>query len=143
MFVKKPISQSHTNSWGKQLTVEEDSTSSGYCEILGFGKSIFRGAPGVKYQADVWVGSSGAPVIAFKDHSVIALNHAGSEDEYSCEPGWGVKIPSIILDLGSALPSDAIFRLEAPSSLTANAITDTKVNLSWKDNSEYEDGFII
>ncbi len=143
IICEKAYIPSHTNGWGKQLTVEEDSTISGYCEILGFGKSIFREAPGVKYQADVWGGSSGAPVIAFKDHSVVALNHAGSENQYSCEPGWGVKIPSIILDLGSALPSDAIFRLEAPSSLTANAITDTQINLRWKDNSEYEDGFII
>lgn len=132
----------HPGAWGKQLAVVSD-TDGPYAKIYSTNEPPCSGGPGdIGYYADTAGGSSGSPVLGFADHLVVALHHCAA-----C-PNRGVPIPSIITDLGSNLPNDAIGGgavdpPAAPSSLTATAAACDQINLAWSDNSDNESGFEI
>lgn len=136
----------HPSAYGKQIAVySTDSTdASGYCEIYTQSTTPCSGGPGdIGYFADTEGGSSGSPVLAYSDHLVVALHHCAA-----C-PNRGVPIPSIISDLGSNLPANAIGGQvpqdppAAPTSLGATAVACDQVNLAWTDNADNEDSFVI
>lgn len=92
----------HPNHYGKQLAVLSD-TDGPYAKIYSTNEAPCSGGPGdIGYYADTSGGSSGSPVLGYDDHLVVALHHCAN-----C-PNRGVPIPSIISDLGSNLPNDAI-----------------------------------
>ncbi len=135
----------YPGAYGKQLAVysTDSHDESGYCEIYSTDETPCIGGPGdIGYFADTAGGSSGSPVLAYEDHLIVALHHCAA-----C-PNRGLPIPSIIADLGSALPDDAIGGGSedpplAPSGLTAKAKGKAKVVLTWTDNSNNETGFHI
>lgn len=92
----------HASAWGKQLAVNSD-TDGPYAKVYSTNQTPCSGGPGdIGYYADTAGGSSGAPVIAYEDHLVVALHHCAD-----C-PNRGVPIPSIISGLGADLPADAV-----------------------------------
>ena len=92
----------HPHAWGKQLAVNSDADG-GYAKVYSTNQTPCMGGPGdIGYYADTDNGSSGSPVLAYSDHLVVALHHCGV-----C-PNRGVPIPSIITDLGTSLPANAI-----------------------------------
>jgi PKD repeat protein len=92
----------HPGAWGKQLAVWSD-VDGGYCDIYSTNEPPCSGGPGdIGYYADTEGGSSGSPVLGYNDHCVVALHHCAN-----C-PNRGVPTPSIIADLGSNIPTDAI-----------------------------------
>jgi hypothetical protein len=104
----------HPAAKGKMLAVNDDQ-SSGFANVLGTSALACYGGPGdIEYWADTEGGSSGSPVLAYSDHCVVALHHCRGEGPLggSCPASWdanrGVPTPSIIADLGSNLPNDAI-----------------------------------
>jgi hypothetical protein len=92
----------HPGAKGKQIAVDSD-VDGGYCEVYSTNQTPCMGGPGdIGYYADTEGGSSGSPVLGYSDHLVVALHHCAN-----C-PNRGVPIPSIISDLGSNLPTNAI-----------------------------------
>ncbi|MGQ1947042.1 carbohydrate-binding protein [Geofilum sp. OHC36d9] len=85
----------HPGAKGKQISVYDDQ-SGGYSQVNSFNTTD------VQYYADTEGGSSGSPVIAYDDNLVVALHHYGG-----CVNS-GVKMPSIINDLGTLMPQDAV-----------------------------------
>lgn len=97
----------HPQGWGKRIASDssDPGNPSGFCEIDGISEPACIGgtAPEIGYQCDTAEGSSGAPVIAYADHKVVALHHCAN-----C-PNRGVRIPDIIASLGSNVPPGAVF----------------------------------
>jgi len=92
----------HPGAKGKMLAVYSD-VDGGYAEIHSTNETPCMGGPGdIGYYADTEGGSSGSPVLGYSDHLVVALHHCAN-----C-PNRGVPIPSIISDLGSSIPANAI-----------------------------------
>jgi hypothetical protein len=92
----------HPGAKGKQLAVNSD-VDGGYCKVYSTNETPCMGGPGdIGYYADTEGGSSGSPVLGYSDHLVVALHHCAN-----C-PNRGVPIPSIITDLGSSIPANAI-----------------------------------
>jgi hypothetical protein len=94
----------HAAGKGKQLAVKCD-IEGGPCKVVSIDQTPCIGGPGdIGYYADTEGGSSGSPVLACRDNLVVALHHCAK-----C-PNRGVPIPSIISDLGSNLPANAVKR---------------------------------
>ncbi len=92
----------HPSAYGKMFAVNSD-VDGGYAVVYSRNETPCSGGPGdIGYYADTAGGSSGSPVLGYSDHLVIALHHCAD-----C-PNRGVPIPSIITDLGSNIPNDAI-----------------------------------
>ena len=67
--------------------------------------NVFAGNTFWLYAADTQQGASGAPVIAYSDHQVVALHYFA----FGCHIGnAGTAIEEIISDLGADLPMDAV-----------------------------------
>lgn len=91
----------HPAAWGKKISVHANGD---VARITSLNEApCFEGPGDIGYYADTRGGSSGAPVIAYDDHAVVALHHCAD-----C-PNRGVPIDAIIDDLGDRLPADAIF----------------------------------
>ncbi len=95
----------HAAGWGKRVAVLSAETSdvSGFAAISSLNEPACTGGPpDVGYFADTQGGSSGSPVLGYKDHSVVALHHCAN-----C-PNRGVLIDEVILHMGGEIPDDAI-----------------------------------
>ena len=92
----------HPSAWGKQLAVNSDVDGT-YAEIHSLDQPPCHGGSfDIGYQADTAGGSSGAPVLGYSDHLVVALHHCGT-----C-PNRGVPVTSIITHLDTDLPVNAV-----------------------------------
>jgi lysyl endopeptidase len=136
----------HPGAYGKQLAVysTDSHDQTGYCDVYSTSETPCSGGPGdIGYYADTAGGSSGSPVLAYSDHLVVSLHHCAA-----C-PNRGLPIPSIISDLGSNIPANAIGSTTppdppaAPSNLQATSTKKKTVNLVWTDNSGNESGFRV
>lgn len=108
----------HPSAKGKMLAVNSDADS-GYAKIYSTNESPCMGGPGdIGYYADTEGGSSGSPVLAYSDHLVVALHHCAN-----C-PNRGVPIPSIITDLGTLIPANAVSGGVIPTDPNYNAMLD-------------------
>lgn len=133
----------HASAYGKLIAVNSD-VDGGYAVVYSTNEPPCTGGPGdIGYYADTAGGSSGSPVLGYSDHAVVSLHHCAN-----C-PNRGVPIPSIISDLGSNVPNDAVVGGSggedppaAPSGLSGKG-GKNKVTLTWTDNSNNEDGFYI
>jgi hypothetical protein len=121
----------HPGAYGKQLAVDSD-VDGGYAEVYSTSQTPCTGGPGdIGYYADTAGGSSGSPVLAYSDHFVVALHHCAN-----C-PNRGVPIPSIITDMGSSLPANAVGGTipdpDPPviSGVNAVDITDSTARIVW------------
>ncbi len=85
----------HPGGKGKQISVFDDQTN-GNAKIEGVNSSV-------TYYADTEGGSSGSPVIAYSDHLVVALHHAGNSSR-----NYGVRNTNIIRDLGNSMPANGV-----------------------------------
>ncbi|MFB6257529.1 MAG: trypsin-like peptidase domain-containing protein [Flavobacteriales bacterium] len=93
----------HPQGNPKKISVNDDQSSTGYGKIQNTNGTNSAGLPTrVEYFTDTDGGSSGSPVIAYSDHTVVALHNTGG-----CENG-GNRVDSIISDMGSCLPPNAI-----------------------------------
>jgi hypothetical protein len=95
----------HPSGWGKRIAVNSTHSSdgSGKCEVYNLNApACTGGSADVGYFCDTRGGSSGSPVLGYSDHLVVALHHCAN-----C-PNRGVPIQSVITDLGSSLPSNAL-----------------------------------
>ncbi len=102
----------HPGAKGKQIGVVDDQAGGDFCRVLSNNGPACAGGPGdIEYTCDTEGGSSGSPVIAASDNLVVALHHCRGDFGAGCgsyDPNRGVPIPSIITDLGTNLPNDAI-----------------------------------
>jgi len=90
----------HPSHWGKKIAMTSaganakiDSLSAAACS---------GGTSDLGYAADTQGGSSGSPVIAYSDNTVIGLHHCGA-----C-PNRAVPIQSVITNLGSLKPLNSV-----------------------------------
>lgn len=54
-----------------------------------------------------------------------------------------MKIQNLLYTLVAILISANVMALNSPTNLTAASVSESRINLSWKDKSNYETGFII
>lgn len=88
----------HPGGKGKQISVVDDKSSTGYSKIDRIGTTD------VYYFADTEGGSSGSPVLGYSDNLVVALHHTGN-----CTSGnGGVKNTSVISHIGSSMPANGV-----------------------------------
>jgi hypothetical protein len=96
----------HPLAWGKRIAVTSSAAAdaSGYAEVYSLTETACQsgGPRDVGYYADTQAGSSGAPVLGYGDHQVVALHHCAN-----C-PNRGVPIQEIISHLGTSLPPCAL-----------------------------------
>ena len=122
----------HPGAKGKMLAVESD-TDGPYAKIYSTSQSPCSGGPGdIGYYADTEGGSSGSPVLGYNDNLVVALHHCAN-----C-PNRGVPIPSIISDLGSNIPNNAIGGGTPPAPPVAN-FTANNTNISEGQSVNFTD----
>ena len=98
----------HPSGWGKRIAVNSSHLSDpeGYTKINYLDRRRCEGTGNdLGYYGDTQRGSSGSPVIGFKDNLVVGLHHCGS-----C-PNRGVPINLIINDLGNDLPNNSVLRV--------------------------------
>jgi len=92
----------HPQAWGKRIAVlsSHAQDQSGYAEVYSLNEPACQvgGPADVGYFADTQGGSSGSPVLGYKDHLVVALHHCAN-----C-PNRGVPAQSIISHLGALMP---------------------------------------
>lgn len=105
----------HPSAWGKRIATKAGSSNAVITSLNEPGCSS-SAVSDVGYFADTQGGSSGSPVIAYSDHSVVALHHCAN-----C-PNRGVPIDRIIDDLEASdnLPKDAV-NLALGGSTTASS----------------------
>lgn len=94
----------HSAGWGKHLQMEQAGSPLTVESTTASGGSTC-GPNQVSYSSDTQGGSSGSPVLGYDDNLVVALHHCGTTT--GCT-GLGVRIQSVIADMGSALPADAL-----------------------------------
>ena len=94
----------HSSGWGKQLQMEQDGYDLTVTSTTYDGGSTC-GSNQVTYSSDTEGGSSGSPVLGYNDNLVVALHHCGATS--GCN-GLGVRIQSIISDMGGYLPNNAL-----------------------------------
>jgi hypothetical protein len=94
----------HPSAMGKRIAVySSNNFDNGYARIYSTNAAACTGGSrDIGYYADTRGGSSGAPVIGYDDHRVVALHHCAN-----C-PNRGVPVEAIIEDLGDLLPSSAL-----------------------------------
>lgn len=102
----------HPQGWGKRIAIEVDDGSFAKIDTLSIANGC--GDKQVGYMADTQGGSSGSPVLAAKDHSVVALHHCGG-----C-PNTGHQISRIVKSLveNDILPPCAIGDSPTPAPTT-------------------------
>ncbi|GLE01884.1 hypothetical protein PINS_up010722 [Pythium insidiosum] len=103
----------HPNGAVKMITVSDEGRPSTIRLTLPGSSSSNRfDNVSVWYNADTAPGSSGSPVLSLRDHSVVALHHAGTTARSPNESDLnsGVRIDAIVADLRArrALPPCAI-----------------------------------
>jgi hypothetical protein len=87
--------------------------------------------------------------VGAKDWVVLATIAANSESysDETIEPGvqYAYRVKAIAPPLESAYSNEAVATaiLETPTGLVAAAFSSTKIDLSWDDNSQAEDGYAI
>jgi PKD repeat protein len=127
----------HPNFWGKRIAVSSTAAPDhgGVCRVTSLAERPCKGGPGdVGYMADTGGGSSGAPVMAYDDHAVVALHHCAR-----C-PNRGVPMDAIVADLGPLLPRDALASgLDAPPAASFTAAT-AGLAASFTDTSSDPEG---
>lgn len=107
----------HPAHWGKKIAMTAgganakiDSLSAAACS---------GGTSDLGYAADTQGGSSGSPVIAYSDNLVVGLHHCGS-----C-PNRAVPIQSVISNLGTSVPANAVVGGTPPPPSTCTTYTGT------------------
>ncbi len=123
----------HPGGKGKMLAVTVDNGD--YATVYSTNESPCAGGPGdIGYYADTEGGSSGSPVLAYEDHLVVALHHCAN-----C-PNRGVPIPSIITDLGSSIPANAVGGGGTPTPPDFNEALDfTGVTFTTGGSTDWDD----
>jgi len=95
----------HPAGWGKKIALYSSAPADpGYPQVVSKNYSGCGGRPGpdMGYRADTQGGSSGAPVVSYDDHQIIALHHCGSSTINT-----GVLIEQVIAEAGADLPASA------------------------------------
>jgi len=122
----------HPSHWGKRIAFESSHPADdGYCEVQTLNApTCSGGAPDVGYYCDTRGGSSGAPVLGYADHRVVALHHCAD-----C-PNRAVNIVDVIASLGSDLPACAFGTMAGFVTLDAPRYScDDQISITLHDDS--------
>lgn len=95
----------HPAGWGKKIALYSTAPADpGHPFVVSksYGGCGTRPGPDMGYRADTQGGSSGAPVVSYDDHQIIALHHCGSSTINTA-----VLIEQVIADVGADLPASA------------------------------------
>jgi len=90
----------HPAHWGKMIAMTSAGADAKIESLTAAACS--GGASDLGYSADTQGGSSGSPVIGYSDNLVVGLHHCGA-----C-PNRAVPINSVITDLGTSVPANAL-----------------------------------
>lgn len=95
----------HPAGWGKKIALYSTASADpGYPIVASKNYSGCGDRPGpdMGYRADTQGGSSGAPVVSYDDHQIIALHHCGGSSINTA-----VLIEQVIAEIGASLPANA------------------------------------
>jgi lysyl endopeptidase len=122
----------HPGGAAKKISVlsSDPTDQSGFCEVTSTstaGSCAGYTSPiNVGYMCDTSPGVSGAPVVAYSNHLVVALHGCGN-----CSPNTGRPIGLIINALGSALPPNSTGNSCAASNQVCTYDADCCSNMCW------------
>ena len=124
----------HPAGWGKRIAKSDGIRPAKITRNNVYG--IQCGSSQIGYRADTQGGSSGSPVLAVSDNTVVALHHCGGCDYDQSSVNTAVNIDRVIQGLEDYLPDSALDSPKPPKPLN-NGSDDDDSSDSYDSSSQH------